>query len=90
VKIAFLFFLLITHKVVRRLLGPHDTLPCVLMVRPVIEYSNSVWGPHYIIDQQNIKKMQQRATKSLTGLLGISYLDHLHILNLPSLDLEEI
>jgi len=55
------------------------------MARPVIEYGNSVWGPHYIIDQQNIEKIQRRATKSLTALQDISYPDHLRILNLPSL-----
>jgi len=31
VKIALLFFLLITHSVACRLLGPHDTLPCFLI-----------------------------------------------------------
>ena len=31
VKIPFSFFLLIYSRVARRLLGPHDTLPCVLM-----------------------------------------------------------
>ena len=31
VKIAFSFFLLIYSRVARRLLGPHDTLPCVLI-----------------------------------------------------------
>ena len=30
-KIAFSFFLLIYSRVARRLLGPHDTLPCVLI-----------------------------------------------------------
>jgi len=53
-------------------------------VRPVIEFGNFIWGPHYIVDQQNIEKIQQRATKSLTGL-QISYPDRLCILNFPSL-----
>ena len=30
-KFAFSFFLLIYSRVARRLLGPHDTLPCVLI-----------------------------------------------------------
>ena len=30
-KIAFSFFLSIYSRVTRRLLGPHDTLPCVLI-----------------------------------------------------------
>jgi len=55
------------------------------MVRPVIEYGNSIWGPHCIVDQQNIEKIQRRATKSLTGLHDISYPNRLRILNLPSL-----
>ena len=63
------------------------------LVRPVIEYANSVWGPHYILDQQNIEKIQQRATMSLTGFQDMSCSDCLHALCLPSLkinDLEEI
>ena len=32
VKTTFSFFLKYTHGVARRLLGPHDTLPCVLIV----------------------------------------------------------
>ena len=55
------------------------------MVRPVIEYGNFIWGPHYILDQQNIEKIQQIATKSLTGLHDISYPDRLCTLNLLSL-----
>jgi len=35
-------------------------IKCLLptMVRPVIEYGNSAWGPYYISDQQNIEKIQ--------------------------------
>jgi len=55
------------------------------LVRPVIEYGNSVWGPHYILDQQNIEKIQRRATRSLSGFQDMSYSDRLRALCLPSL-----
>ena len=55
------------------------------LVRSMIEYSNSVWGPYYILDQQNIEKIQRRATRSLNGLQDMSYADRLQTLCLPSL-----
>ena len=29
----------------------------------VLEYVNIAWGPQYVIDQQNIEKVQRRTTK---------------------------
>ena len=55
------------------------------LVRPVIEYGNPVWRPHHILDQQKIEKIQQRATRSLTGFQDMSYSDCLRALCLPSL-----
>lgn len=55
------------------------------LIRPVIEYGNTIWGPHYALDQQNIEKIQRRATRALAGLQDISYTDRLRILGLPSL-----
>ena len=40
-KIAFSFFLLIYSRVARRLLGPHDTLPCVLIYNSLIMLGSS-------------------------------------------------
>jgi len=55
------------------------------LVRPMIEYGNSVWGPYYyILNQQNIE-IQRRAMRSLSGLQDISYPDRLQTLCLPSL-----
>ena len=34
----------------------------VSIVRPTLEYSNSVWGPPFILDQRKIEKVQRRAT----------------------------
>ena len=55
------------------------------LVRPVLEYANIVWGPHYILDQRSIEKVQRRATKLIHGLHNMDYSDRLATLNLPSL-----
>ena len=41
------------------------TLPLLYksLVRPTLEYGNSIWGPHYLLDQQAVKKTQRRATR---------------------------
>jgi len=38
------------------------------MVRPLLEYSNSVWCPFKKGDIENIKKVQKRATKLIISL----------------------
>ena len=55
------------------------------LVRSIIEYGNTIWGPYYILDQQSIEKIQRRATRLLTGLYDTLYSEHLDILGLPSL-----
>ena len=34
------------------------TLPLLYksLVRPTLEYGNSIWGPHYLLDQQAVEK----------------------------------
>ena len=54
-------------------------------IQPVLEYGNIVWGPQYILDQQNIEKVQRRATKLIHNLQDYTYDDRLVELNLPSL-----
>jgi len=55
-------------------------------VRPVIEYGNVViWGPQYILDQQEVEKVQRRATKLINDLQNQTYDDRLAVLSLPSL-----
>ena len=49
------------------------------LVRPIIEYGNTIWGPYYILDQQSIEKIQRRATRLLTGLYDTPYSEHLDI-----------
>ena len=38
------------------------------MVRPHLEYSNSVWCPFKELDIENIEKVQKRATKLIISL----------------------
>ena len=61
------------------------TIPLLYMslVRPHLEYANTVWGPHYKTDQQEVEKVQRRATK-LT-IKDLTYEERLRYLNLPSL-----
>ena len=54
-------------------------------VRPVIEYGNVIWGPQYILDQQEVEKVQRRATKLISDLQDRTYDDQLAVLDLPSL-----
>ena len=54
-------------------------------VRPVIEYGNAIWGPQYILDQQEVEKVQRRATKLINDLQDRTYDDRLAVLSLPSL-----
>ena len=28
------------------------------LIRPILEYGNSIWGPHYVADQQAIERVQ--------------------------------
>ena len=55
------------------------------MIRPVIEYGNSVWGPFYKGDQVMLEKLQRRITKMVPDLSQLSYPERLKLLNIPTL-----
>ena len=58
----------------------------VTIVRPTLEYCNSIWGPSFILDQRKIEKVQRRATKLLSAAISDKpYEERLSILQLPSL-----
>ena len=63
------------------------TLPLVYktMVRPILEYSNSVWGPVMCGDQDRIERVQRRATKMIAAFRHLPYQERLRRLCLPSL-----
>ena len=46
-----------------------------LMVRPILEYGNVIWGPHYELDQRKLESVQLRATKLVPSLREESYID---------------
>ena len=55
------------------------------MVRPLLEYGNVIWGPHYKMDMRSIESVQRRATKLIPELRDKSYEERLQQLSLPSL-----
>ena len=55
------------------------------MVRPHVEFANSVWCPYNIGNSKEIEKIQKRATKLVIKLKNKSYIDRLIYLNLPTL-----
>ena len=55
------------------------------MVRPILEYANTVWGPIFIGDQWKIERVQKRATKMVAAIKHLPYEDRLRRLKLPSL-----
>ena len=55
-------------------------------MRPMLEFSSTVWNP---VTKQNIRKVesvQKRFTKRLVGLSKISYNRRLEMLNIESLE----
>ena len=55
------------------------------LIRPILEYGNSVWCPHKMGDIDNIEDLQRYYTKRIIGLSNFSYEERLKKLNLPSL-----
>ena len=55
------------------------------LVRPHLEYCQSVWSPHLQKDINAIESVQRRATKLVNGMNGLDYPERLEKLNLPTL-----
>ena len=60
------------------------------LVRPHLEYGQSVWYPHLKRQTQLIENVQRRATKLLKNIKNLSYKERLIHLNLPSLKYRRI
>ena len=54
------------------------------MVRPHLEYANSVWCPH-VKDIELVEKVHKRATKLTISLKHLPYMERLKHLKLPLL-----
>ena len=63
------------------------TLPLLLkaMVRPILEYGNSVWGPVFCGDQDKVERVLRRATKMVKALKHLPYQERLKQLRMPSM-----
>ena len=55
------------------------------LVRPIIEYGNTVWSPFLSKDILRIEHVQQSFTKQISGMRKLNYEDRLSRLRLPSL-----
>ena len=53
------------------------------IVRPHLEYANSVWCPFNKGDIENIEKVQKRATKLIISLKKLPYLERLRSSSFP-------
>ena len=56
------------------------------LVRSHLEYGNTVWRPYKREDIIRLEKVQRRATKCVTGIEHLEYVDRLKILKLPTLE----
>ena len=56
------------------------------MVRPIVEYANSVWAPYLKQDIKTIENIQKHFTKKIYGMKKKSYHERLKLLKLPSLE----
>ena len=74
---------------VRRSFTAIDTVTFPLLfkslVRPHLEYANTVWFPALKGQSTDIEKVQRSATKQVPGLHDLPYKERLRILNLPTL-----
>jgi len=60
------------------------------MVRPLLEYTNSIWSPRRVCDLTKIEKVQMKATKYMCRGKDLSYDDRLRSLKLPTLNYRRI
>lgn len=63
------------------------TLPLLMktLIRPHLEYGNTVWGPFYRADQKLVERVQRRATRLVSCIRTLPYPERLRQLGLPSL-----
>ena len=62
----------------------------IAMVRPTVEYGNTVWVPYYKKDKKRIEDIQRHYTKRIHGMAKKSYSERMQILKLPSLEFRRL
>ena len=55
------------------------------MVRPLLEYANSIWSPGRVCDLTKVEKVQMKAIRYMCRGKDLSYDDRLRRLKLPTL-----
>ena len=56
------------------------------LVRPILEYGNTVWSPSLKKHISLIEDVQRKFTRRINGMSGLEYENRLRILKLPSLE----
>jgi len=59
------------------------------LVRTQLEYSNAIWGPHYITDKQKVEAIQRRATQMISTCSELPYTDRLQYLTYHCFSIED-
>ena len=59
-------------------------------VRPLLEYNSIIWSPHSKGDVDAIEKVQRRFTKRIPGFKNYSYVERLHLLHMPRLEMRRM
>ena len=60
------------------------------LIRPILEYGNSVWCPYLKRDIDDIERVQRHFTKRIHCVKNLEYEDRLRALQLPSLEFRRI
>ena len=55
------------------------------LLRPILEYGNTIWAPYHKQDIHRVEAVQRRATKLIPSLKDLPYEERLKQLKLPSL-----
>ena len=79
-NICYMIIRVISYKCIDIMLPLFKTL-----LRPILEYGNSVWSPYKLQDIDDIEDVQRYFTKRIIGLSNMSYEERLSKLKLPSL-----
>ena len=57
----------------------------IALVRPHLEYGNTVWYPHLEKDKKLIENVLRMATKIIPGMKDLQYEERLRVTGIPSM-----